>query len=262
MTTNAYDENQPIEARLRQFSDTGFRWIHWAEHLTSNKIYTRDEAERIAQMADKFNLCIDSIHGVYLLDEGRPFTEDRWLKLNINRIQFISWLGGNCIVVHVPLEDCELSFETECTQSERLIRRILPAAQNHSVRLAIENLDTRSCRRIFDYLFKTFSQDDLGFCFDSGHAHMNGEDDILERYLDRLRITHLHDNHGKEDEHLLPGAGTIAWKAVISSLKKLPDLESVNIEAFWPGEIPKDQWCRMAYQSIFNLWYGNRRQNN
>lgn len=254
MTTNAYDENQPIGARLRHFSDAGFRWIHWAEHVTSNKIYTKDEAERIALMADKFDLCIDSIHGVYLLDEGRPFTEDRWFKLNANRIQFISWLGGNCIVVHVPPEDCELSFETQRAQAERLIRRILPVAQNHGVRLAIENLDTRPCRRIFDYLFKTFSQDDLGFCFDSGHANMNGENDILERYLDRLRITHLHDNHGKEDEHLLPGVGTIAWKAVISSLKKLPDLESVNIEAFWPGEIPKDKWCRMAYQSIFNLW--------
>lgn len=83
---------------------------------------------------------------------------------------------------------------------------------------------------------------------------MTGELDILERYLDRLIMTHLHDNHGKEDEHLLPGQGTIKWRPIILTLKKKPDLPFLNVELFWPGTIPKETWCCQAYRSISELW--------
>jgi sugar phosphate isomerase/epimerase len=257
ITTDAYDANQPIDDRLTHFSEAGFTYLHWSEHWTSDTVYTRAYAERVVRMADTWGLRIQNIHSVCRLDGGPPLTEQRWYELNINRIRFISWLGGDCIVLHIPLTHGPHPFESERDESERLITRLLPEAQKHRVRLAIENIESRPTPRLFDDLFETFPPEDLGFCFDSGHANMMGELDILDRYLDRLIMTHLHDNHGQEDEHLLPGEGTIDWKPMILSLKKKPDFPIVNLEVTWPGTIPKKTWCRMAYRSIHDLWEGS-----
>jgi len=254
MTTDAYDINQPIEERFKHFSTAGFDLIHWGEHWTSEMLYTKAYADHIAQRADQYGIRIQSVHGVCRLYGERPFTRQDWYELNTNRIRFISWLHGDGIVLHIPLDHCEPRFESERDESVRLINRLLPEAQKHHVRLAIENIETRHCRRLFDHLFHIYPPEDLGFCFDSGHANITGELDILQRYLDRLIMTHLNDNYGKEDEHLIPGQGTIEWRPVILTLKKKPDLPFLNLEVAWPGTIPEESWCRQAYQSIEDLW--------
>ena len=52
----------------------------------------------------------------------------------------------------------------------------------------------------------------LNYCFDIGHAHLSeGVEDQFEQMKPRIRSTHLHDNDGKEDQHLFLGKGTIDW---------------------------------------------------
>ncbi|HKV04346.1 MAG TPA: sugar phosphate isomerase/epimerase family protein [Candidatus Acidoferrales bacterium] len=67
----------------------------------------------------------------------------------------------------------------------------------------------------------------LGFCFDIGHAHIEGGVDAGFQLLrDRVVTTHIHDNHGEKDEHLLPWEGTVDWDAALgafaSSSEPLP----------------------------------------
>ncbi len=257
MTTDAYDLNKPIDERLEHFSSAGFTYIHWSEHWTSNMFYTEAYAGHVAQMAERCGIRIQNVHGVSRIDRDRPFTAHQWHELNANRIRFISWLGGDSIVVHLPLAHCDHLFDSERDQSEKLIELLLPEAQRFGVRLAIENIEARHCVRLFDHLFRIYPPEDLGFCFDSGHANVTGEMDILERYLDRLIMTHLHDNHGRADEHLLPGQGAINWKPIIQTLKKRPDLPCLNLEVVWPGTVPKEKWCGEAYHSIAQLWAEN-----
>ena len=40
---------------------------------------------------------------------------------------------------------------------------------------------------------------------------------------ERIRSTHIHDNDGKEDQHLFPGAGTIDWVKTMSLLRSRGD---------------------------------------
>lgn len=67
---------------------------------------------------------------------------------------------------------------------------------------------------------------DIGVCFDSGHAHMatelfggGGVAESWQRLAPRVRSTHLHDNHGRKDEHLWPGEGTINWSELAPLLR-------------------------------------------
>jgi len=59
----------------------------------------------------------------------------------------------------------------------------------------------------------------LRLCFDIGHAHIgDGVLASLEPMREFLATSHIHDNHGLKDEHLLPYEGTIEWKSVLPAL--------------------------------------------
>jgi len=68
----------------------------------------------------------------------------------------------------------------------------------------------------------------LRFNFDVGHAHLSEgeESERIARSLGPLKelvaSTHLHDNHGEKDEHLLPHDGTIDWPPALKLLGALP----------------------------------------
>ncbi len=69
--------------------------------------------------------------------------------------------------------------------------------------------------------------DTVGFCLDLGHAHMfdpegnRGIDEAFELLGKRVLQLHIHDNHGKKDEHLWPGGGTIDQASVARHTAKL-----------------------------------------
>jgi len=56
-------------------------------------------------------------------------------------------------------------------------------------------------------------------CFDTGHANIEGGlGEALEAVRDLVITTHIHDNHGERDDHLLPYQGNIDWDATLSAL--------------------------------------------
>jgi sugar phosphate isomerase/epimerase len=81
--------------------------------------------------------------------------------------------------------------------------------------------------------------EDVGFCFDIGHAHFGqGVRQSIEIMQDKIRSTHLHDNHGERDEHLWIGDGTIDWDEAMSLLRTAPHVPAMLLEI--SGETGKD----------------------
>lgn len=61
-----------------------------------------------------------------------------------------------------------------------------------------------------------------GICLDFGHANLQGDvADAVEIAAEHLIATHVHDNHGREDEHLVPYLGTINWSTALVSMLKI-----------------------------------------
>jgi len=59
---------------------------------------------------------------------------------------------------------------------------------------------------ICENLLEEFGNDRVGFCYDSSHENMSGKPfHLLSKFYHRLTTTHLSDNHGGSDEHLVPG---------------------------------------------------------
>lgn len=64
----------------------------------------------------------------------------------------------------------------------------------------------------------------LRFCFDIGHAHVEfGVAPGFELMRERVVTTHIHDNHGEKDEHLLPYEGSIDWDNALGALASAPE---------------------------------------
>jgi sugar phosphate isomerase/epimerase len=72
---------------------------------------------------------------------------------------------------------------------------------------------------------------DMRLCLDTGHAHMEGTvETAFDAMRDRLVTSHIHDNHGEKDEHLLPFTGTIDWDTALGTLAGAPQPVALVLE--------------------------------
>jgi sugar phosphate isomerase/epimerase len=93
-------------------------------------------------------------------------------------------------------------------------------ARQRGVTMAIENTpgEMATPENLKKFLEET-RLTNVKICFDIGHAHLEGGTMAgLEAIRDLIVTTHVHDNRGERDEHLLPYDGTIEWDALITSL--------------------------------------------
>ncbi len=104
-------------------------------------------------------------------------------------------------------------------QGKRSLHELLEYCSSIGVGVAVENIPnsfstTESLARLGEQI------PDLLFCFDSGHANMEGNPERTVTTLGpRIRTTHLHDNSGQSDEHRMPYDGTVPWSKVMRALK-------------------------------------------
>ena len=106
----------------------------------------------------------------------------------------------------------------------RSLEELSPVAAQYSVRLAVEvipnALSTPSA--LVDLIESDIDAADLGICMDVGHARLMGDVvDAIETCSGHLITTHLHDNRGRNDDHLVPGKGVIDWDAALLALQKI-----------------------------------------
>lgn len=97
-------------------------------------------------------------------------------------------------------------------------------AKQRGVTIALENTvgDFGAPSSLHNFVVETHLKH-LRFCFDIGHAHIeSGVAAGFKIMRERVVTTHIHDNHGEKDEHLLPGDGTIDWEEAFGLLAGAP----------------------------------------
>jgi sugar phosphate isomerase/epimerase len=112
------------------------------------------------------------------------------------------------------------------------IEHLRAFARPLGVNLVVENIPNElSTPEKLMELIKTLHYDDLGVCFDTGHAHiMSSVHQAFGVLEDRIRSTHVHDNKRDRDVHLWPGGGNIDWNQTMQSLRSAPQVPSLMLE--------------------------------
>src|SRR5580693_238057 len=135
------------------------------------------------------------------------------------------------LVQHIgtPNEDfSEKKFEAAMTSIEHLRAFAKPLG----VRILLENIpnELSTPDRLVE-MIRGAHFDDVGVCFDFGHAHMDGTvAQAFEILRPHICSTHVHDNDKNKDSHLWPGDGTIDWKEAMELLRSAPQKPPVMLE--------------------------------
>jgi len=135
-------------------------------------------------------------------------------------------LGCAVVVLHlgiprgqpIPPDDNE---PRALRQSLEAIGRFCAEA---GVRLALEVIpnDLATPAALLAWLGDDLDLDDAGVCLDFGHAHLvGGAPEAVETLSGHIITTHVHDNRGKGDDHLVPFDGTIDWHETLIEMSKV-----------------------------------------
>ncbi|MGA2992715.1 MAG: sugar phosphate isomerase/epimerase family protein [Candidatus Korobacteraceae bacterium] len=122
----------------------------------------------------------------------------------------------------------EHKFDAAMTSMEHLRAFAKPLG----VRLLLENIpnELSTAARLIDFIQVTH-MDDVGVCYDFGHANLcGGIAASFESLKPYIRSTHVHDNQGDRDTHLWPGEGTIDWQQAMELLRGVPQAPPVLME--------------------------------
>ncbi len=137
-------------------------------------------------------------------------------------------------------------------------KELVDFAEKREISIAFENL---RCVNYLDYIFENISSPRVGICYDSGHNNcFTPERNILNEYNHRIIATHLHDNDGKTDLHMLPFDGTINWNSLksdlaISSLNCTLSLEVQKCSHEMYNQLTIEEFLIRAQRNLCRLLY-------
>jgi sugar phosphate isomerase/epimerase len=130
------------------------------------------------------------------------------------------------LVVHlgVPSSAQGPSGDNQPDAARRSLEDIVAMATDVRVRVAVEVIPNQlsSAADLVRLIENHLEGLDVGICLDYGHAHLMGDlGEAIETVSGYLWTTHLHDNRGRRDDHLVPFAGTIDWAAATVETQKI-----------------------------------------
>jgi sugar phosphate isomerase/epimerase len=130
-------------------------------------------------------------------------------------------LGASRVVFHVAAE--EVTPEDRAAWLKRQAARWQMALGGRSLKVMLENEWATPPGLLRDAV-DSVGLGNVGACLDVGHAHLCARlpvADWVPMLGSRIRHLHLHDNEScpDDDQHLLPGRGTIDWDRLAAALR-------------------------------------------
>ncbi len=132
-------------------------------------------------------------------------------------------LGAGVFVVHLGTPTVQ-GGENSRSAAFRSIEDICRLAEPTDVRVALELMPNAlsDAAQLVAMLDRDLEFPKAGICFDFGHAFLMGDvADQIETVAEHLVTTHVHDNGGKKDDHLVPFDGRINWDMALMTMQKV-----------------------------------------
>jgi sugar phosphate isomerase/epimerase len=132
-------------------------------------------------------------------------------------------LGAGVMVVHLGTPTVQ-GGENNRTAAFRSIEDICRLAEPVGIKVALELIPNplSDAASLVTMLERDLDFPRTGICLDFGHAFLMGDvADAIETVAEHLVTTHVHDNAGKKDDHLVPFDGRINWDMALMTMQKV-----------------------------------------
>jgi len=158
-------------------------------------------------------------------------------------------LGGEIVVVHPGgrMRD-ELLRKDHLAKSFESLWELNNFFSDCGLKMALENtLPPRIGSGIEEILtlLKRLNSNNAGICLDTGHINIEGDPVLaLRKFANYLIHLHIADNRGKNDDHFLPGKGSIDWESFLTILKE------IDYQGIFMLEVKNEQTTSKMIQRI------------
>ncbi len=237
----------PLVHAVHAFADAGFTRLEvGVDHLLRDTERPCDIAAVSLHTAGR-GLTIWSAHlpfgGEYELG-SEALHDDELHARYVTLLERARSLGAQVAVMHpTDLHRDQVTVPATLARVRARLERLLGECARLDLRLAVEYMlphligNTQELLWLYDRL----PHDRLGFCFDFGHASFTGRLPwTLHALRDRISTTHVHDNRGGGDDHLLPGEGRVDWRQVTAVLDDIGYAGPMILEA-GPRELTPEE---------------------
>ena len=220
----------PVEEQIQRVYDAGFRHMDmnfWDWAVFEQSPFRQDDwrnwvdraANKAASLGVKFTQSHADVFNFYTEDEAR-------YEMYLRSIEGSAMLGVPWSVFH-PSPRPDFSAETEAEilkENVEYFKPLVEYAEKWKVGIALENMrnNIRTAAQL-NVLADALDSPYVGTCWDTGHAHIAGENqpESIRLMGKRLHALHRQDNERGEDVHTAPYFGTVGWDEVMAALKEI-----------------------------------------
>ena len=230
--------NQPLGAALlAEIARAGFSAV---EVFCASQHFSYRDAQRVRELGDalgEYRLALHSVHSP--TDRDRSPGRESGVAISISDPERIRRLDAVDeikrvldVAEQVPFQYLiqHIGHGRQAADARKLdaaftsLESLSMFAKARGVTIALENTpDELGAPASLQHFITDTHLHDLKLCFDIGHAHIEeGVQASFDAMRERVVTTHIHDNHGQDDEHLLPYEGKIDWDATLQLFVDAP----------------------------------------
>ncbi len=240
ISTHLYHQERLTEAHLRELAACGFAEVELFASLGHFDYRSAAAHAELASWLRNAGVRLHSVHAPIVeyvrgADWGPPLSiasadeagRSRAVAETLAALELARTVPFDYLVVHlgVPETGSEAGLNNRAA-AERSVREVGRTARDLGVRLALELIPNALSSP--DALSRWMEEDadegrlGLGICLDTGHAFLQGDvPDAIDLVSGELVTTHVHDNRGASDDHLVPFEGRIDWPTTVMTLQKV-----------------------------------------
>jgi len=237
ISTHLFHDQRLSRDHLIQVAAHGFEAI---EVFATRSHFDYHDAAAIAQLQEWLKETGLALHGIHAPIVDRMGAGDQWgeaisnavgdtakrqaavreadAALNIARL-----IPASVFVVHLGTPASQ-GGENNRTAAFRSVEDICRLAEPLGIRVALEVIPNplSDAASLVAMLERDLDFPRTGICLDFGHAFLLGDvPDAIETVAEHLITTHVHDNRGRQDEHLVPFEGKINWDMALMAMQKV-----------------------------------------
>lgn len=198
-----------------------------------------DDLKRLGDWLDQLGLRASSVHApicdglrdgvwgrAYSTASANTVLRDEAVSETLAAVAMARDIGARVCVVHLGLPHGQPipADDNSAAAVRNSLETIAEGCATAGVQLALEVIPNAlaTASAVLEWLQGELDLGSAAACLDVGHAHLTGgAPEAVEHLGGYIATTHLHDNRGRDDEHLVPFDGTIDWAATLAALVKV-----------------------------------------
>jgi sugar phosphate isomerase/epimerase len=237
ISTHLYHEQRLSREHLVQIAAHGFEAV---EVFATRSHFDYHDPAAIAQLAGWLKDTGLALHGIHAPITDRLLPGDHWGEAISNAVSdsakrqaavreadaalnIARQIPTEVFVVHLGTPTVQ-GGENNRTAAFRSVEEICRLAEPIGIRVALEVIPNpiSDGTSLVDMLEQDLDAPRTGICLDFGHAFLMGDvADTIEIVAEHLITTHVHDNNGQKDAHLVPFEGRLNWDIALMTMQKV-----------------------------------------